>query len=97
VPRLRQKLRKQSGNCGYPRQTEHCDPRKRTVQVSKVTRWSRTCQKASQAKDDRIYNLMMKRKELEGAGFSAIEIDEHLPLSKQDDEDMPRSKKTSSS
>jgi hypothetical protein len=41
-----------------------------------------------------IFNLlMMKHKELETAGFSAFEIDEHLPLSKQDDEDMPRSKK----
>jgi hypothetical protein len=32
-----------------------------------------------------IFNLMMRRKELDTAGFSAIEIDEHLPFPQQDD------------
>jgi hypothetical protein len=41
-----------------------------------------------QAKDDRISNLMMKRKELEGAGFSASKIDEQeLPLPRKDDDE----------
>ncbi len=40
---------------------------------------------AEQAKDDRMFNLMMKRKELETTGFSAIEIDEQLPLPRKDD------------
>jgi hypothetical protein len=34
-----------------------------------------------------ICKLMMKRKELEGAGFSASEIDEQLPLPRKDDDE----------
>jgi hypothetical protein len=40
---------------------------------------------SAQAKDDRIFNLMMRRKELQGAGFSASEIDERLPFPRTDD------------
>jgi ankyrin repeat protein len=47
---------------------------------------------AAQAKDERIFNLMIKRKELEAAGFSAIEIDLQLPLPQQDD-DEPNKKR----
>jgi hypothetical protein len=42
---------------------------------------------AAQAKHDRICNLMMKRKEFETAGFSAIEIDERMPFPQQDDDE----------
>jgi hypothetical protein len=47
----------------------------------------------AQAKDDRIFNLMMKRKELESVGFSASEIDEQLPLPGKDEEDLPSKKR----
>jgi hypothetical protein len=48
---------------------------------------------AEQAKDDRIFKLMMKRKQLQDAGISATEIDEQLPLPVKDDEDMPSTKR----
>jgi hypothetical protein len=50
-------------------------------------------EKAAQAKDDRIFNLMMKRKELDTAGFSAIEIDDRLPFPQQDDDERSNKKR----
>jgi hypothetical protein len=46
----------------------------------------------AQAKHEMIFELMMKRKKLEGAGFSASEIDEQLPLPRND-EDEPSKKR----
>jgi hypothetical protein len=46
----------------------------------------------AQAKHDMISNLMMTRKKLEGAGFSASEIDEQLPPPRKD-ENKPSKKK----
>jgi hypothetical protein len=41
--------------------------------------------KAAQAKQERIFNLMMKRNELDTAGFSAFVMDERLPFHRKDD------------
>jgi hypothetical protein len=50
--------------------------------------------RAEQAKDDRIFNLMMKRKQLLDAGFPACEIDEQLqlPLPGKDEYEPPAKK-----
>jgi hypothetical protein len=42
---------------------------------------------ATQAKEDRSFNLMTKRKELGISDFSAIEIEERLPFPQQDDDE----------
>jgi hypothetical protein len=48
--------------------------------------------KAKQANDDRVFNLILKRKQLQDAGISDSVIDEQLPLPGMD-EDEPPSKK----
>jgi hypothetical protein len=40
-----------------------------------------------------MFGLMMKLKELEGAGFSASEIDEQLPLPREVDKVLPSNKR----
>ncbi len=40
---------------------------------------------AAQAKDENVLNLMIKRKDLDVAGFSAFESDERLPIPQRND------------
>jgi ankyrin repeat protein len=47
---------------------------------------------AEQATHEMIFNLIMKRKQLQDAGFSAIEIDEQLPLPRKDDDEPDKKK-----
>jgi hypothetical protein len=48
---------------------------------------------AEQAKHEMIFKLMMKRKELEAADFSAFEINEQLTLPRKDDDEEPSKKR----
>jgi regulator of replication initiation timing len=49
--------------------------------------------KVKQANDDRVFNLLMKRKQLLDAGFPACEIDDQLPLPGNDEDEPPAKKR----